>query len=297
MKKIVSLILAVMIMFSIGSIATFAYEQTATIALENVEIDVDTATAEVKLNISADAYPLYISGLELHLNIPEGLKLTAVSDIPGTPNAYDNASSNMETGDVNVVDPDGGAGDVIGKLDAAADVTLTFAITDPSVAKKYEIVLDESTGIFDDEFEYATVALSNGSITVKAAGPSVKTITKTEGKDAIVNNATALKDKKTDVEIGGAAGFAFTIPKGVTLDNNMIWSLTTADGKLYSEKINAGLSVLTGDVQVAATFVTGTHKGADAANKEITAVNGIFKAGEDFYFTDAADAKNQAAAE
>ena len=297
MKKIVSLILAVMIMFSIGSIATFAYEQTATIALENVEIDVDTATAEVKLNISADAYPLYISGLELHLNIPEGLKLTAVSDIPGTPNAYDDASSNMETGDVNVVDPDGGAGDVIGKLDAAADVTLTFAITDPSVAKKYEIVLDESTGIFDDEFEYATVALSNGSITVKAAGPSVKTITKTEGKDAIVNNATALKDKETDVEIGGAAGFAFTIPKGVTLDDNMIWSLTTADGKLYSEKINAGLSVLTGDVQVAATFITGTHKGADAANTEIKAVNGIFKAGEDFYFTDAADAKNQAAAE
>ena len=126
--------------------------------------------------------------------------------------------------------------------------------------------------------------------------PSVKTITKTE--DAIVNNATALKDKETDVEIGGAAGFAFTIPAGVTLDDNMIWSLTTADGKLYSEKINAGLSTLGegSSVKVAATFVTGTHKGADAANKEITAVNGIFKAGEDFYFTDAADAKNQAAA-
>lgn len=133
-------------------------------------------------------------------------------------------------------------------------------------------------------------------IELGSSEPSVKTITKT-GTDAIVNNATALKDKKTDVEIGGAAGFAFTIPEGVTLDNNMIWSLTTADGKLYSEKINAGLSVLTGDVQVAATFVTGTHKGADAANTEITAVNGIFKAGEDFYFTDAADAKNQAAAE
>lgn len=126
--------------------------------------------------------------------------------------------------------------------------------------------------------------------------PAVKTITKTE--DAIVNNATALKDKETDVEIGGAAGFAFTIPAGVKLDDNMIWSLTTADGKLYSEKINAGLSTLGegSPVKVAATFVTGTHKGADAANKEITAVNGIFKAGEDFYFTDAADAKNQAAA-
>lgn len=135
-------------------------------------------------------------------------------------------------------------------------------------------------------------------IELGSSEPAVKTITKTEGTDAIVNNATALKDKETDVEIGGAAGFAFTIPAGVTLDDNMIWSLTTADGKLYSEKINAGLSTLGegSPVKVAATFVTGTHKGADAANKEITAVNGIFKAGEDFYFTDAADAKNQAAA-
>lgn len=144
---------------------------------------------------------------------------------------------------------------------------------------------------------YTPTAELSFDIELGSSEPAVKTITKTEGKDAIVNNATALKDKKTDVEIGGAAGFAFTIPEGVKLDDNMIWSLTTADGKLYSEKINAGLSVLTGDVQVAATFVTGTHKGADAANKEITAVNGIFKAGEDFYFTDAADAKNQAAAE
>ena len=146
----------------------------------------------------------------------------------------------------------------------------------------------------DASSKHSTVTVNQ----IKAADPepSVKTITKTE--DAIVNNATALKDKETDVEIGGAAGFAFTIPAGVKLDDNMIWSLTTADGKLYSEKINAGLSTLGegSPVKVAATFVTGTHKGADAANKEITAVNGIFKAGEDFYFTDAADAKNQAAA-
>lgn len=165
----------------------------------------------------------------------------------------------------------------------------TIKVTDGSNSRTKSVIGLSSTNTFTEQYTFGTAEYT--------PAPSVKTITKTEGKDAIVNNATALKDKKTDVEIGGAAGFAFTIPKGVTLDNNMIWSLTTADGKLYSEKINAGLSVLTGDVQVAATFVTGTHKGADAANKEITAVNGIFKAGEDFYFTDAADAKNQAAAE
>lgn len=165
----------------------------------------------------------------------------------------------------------------------------TIKVTDGSNSRTKSVIGLSSTNTFTEQYTFGTVAYT--------PAPSVKTITKTEGKDAIVNNATELKDKKTDVEIGGAAGFAFTIPKGVTLDNNMIWSLTTAGGKLYSEKINAGLSVLTGDVQVAATFVTGTHKGADAANTEITAVNGIFKAGEDFYFTDATDAKNQAAAE
>lgn len=168
-------------------------------------------------------------------------------------------------------------------------------IKDNAPSGTYDIVC---TGVFDQATAGADNTYSSNTVSIKVNGTSsVKTITKTE--DAIVNNATALKDKETDVEIGGAAGFAFTIPAGVTLDDNMIWSLTTADGKLYSEKINAGLSTLGegSPVKVAATFVTGTHKGADAANKEITAVNGIFKAGEDFYFTDAADAKNQAAAE
>lgn len=165
----------------------------------------------------------------------------------------------------------------------------TIKVTDGSNSRTKSVIGLSSTNTFTEQYTFGTAAYT--------PAPSVKTITKTE--DAIVNNATALKDKETDVEIGGAAGFAFTIPAGVTLDDNMIWSLTTADGKLYSEKINAGLSTLGegSPVKVAATFVTGTHKGADAANKEITAVNGIFKAGEDFYFTDAADAKNQAAAE
>lgn len=297
MKKIISLILAVMIIFSIGSIATFAYEQTANIALENVVVDLNTATAEVKLNISADAYPFHISGLELHLNIPDGLKLTAVSAIPGTPNTYDNASSNLETGDVNVVDPDGGAGDVIGQLDAATDVTLTFSITDPSVEKKYEIVLDESTGIFDDEFEYATVSLANGSITVKGSDEPSNVIEKTGSlaDTGFINNLRVIDEKGTETKgfIGAAIGFKFVTPADITLDDNMIWALTTADGKAYSPKFNAGLSALgkNADVTVAATLTTGV----DGVNTEISAVNGIFKdaASDTYYYTDATDAPTE----
>lgn len=123
--------------------------------------------------------------------------------------------------------------------------------------------------------------------------PSVKTITKT-GTDVLINDAREKSEGITTAEqIGGAAGFAFTIPTGVTLDDNMIWSLTTSEGKKFSQKVNAGLSALSGDVKVAATFVTGSHlagEGRTPFNFEITAADGIFKAGEDFYFTDAADA-------
>lgn len=123
--------------------------------------------------------------------------------------------------------------------------------------------------------------------------PSVKTITKT-GTDVLINDAREKSEGITTAEqIGGAAGFAFTIPTGVTLDDNMIWSLTTSEGKKFSQKVNAGLSALSGDVKVAATFVTGSHlagEGRTPFNFEIKAADGIFKVGEDFYFTDAADA-------
>ena len=127
--------------------------------------------------------------------------------------------------------------------------------------------------------------------------PTVKTITKT-GTDVIVNGAKTKADNTTtDEQIGGAAGFEFTVPAGLTLDDNMIWSLTTDAGKLYSGKVNAGLSAIGGGatVKVAATFVTGSHRTGEDVNTAITAVNAIFKAGEDFYFTDAADAANKKA--
>lgn len=126
--------------------------------------------------------------------------------------------------------------------------------------------------------------------------PTVKTITKTG--DVIVNGAKTKADNTTtDEQIGGAAGFEFTVPAGLTLDDNMIWSLTTDAGKLYSGKVNAGLSAIGGGatVKVAATFVTGSHRTGEDVNTAITAVNAIFKAGEDFYFTDAADAANKKA--
>lgn len=167
-----------------------------------------------------------------------------------------------------------------------SDLTINFLNTKGKETKIS--CLDEnnataSKGIAD--FDYTPLVIK--------APSKVKTITKT-GTDVIVNGAKTKADgTTTDEQIGGAAGFAFTIPEGVTLDDNMIWSLTTSAGKKFSQKVNAGLSVLSGPVKVAATFVTGSHRTGEDVNTEITAVNAIFKAGEDFYFTDEADAKAQ----
>lgn len=293
MRKIISIILAVMLMFSIGVIGASAHTQSLAVAIENVEVSVGDVTAEVKLNISADSYPAYIAGIELFVNVPDGLTLKAVGDLPGTNVVFDNSASALDWGEVRIMDPDGGYGDIPPLINAAADITLTFAITDPSVAAKYDITLGDATNIYDEEFEYADLDIKAGSVTVKAAGPSVKTIAKV-GDDAIVNNAIDLGEgKETDEQIGAGVGITVTLPTDVTFDDNMIWSLTTAEGKKFSNKINAGLSALSGNVKLAATFVTGSHLPGAEFNKAITGVNAIFKAGEDFYFTDAADAKTE----
>lgn len=164
----------------------------------------------------------------------------------------------------------------------------TIKVTDGSNSRTKSVIGLTSSNTFTEQYTFGTAAYT--------PAPAVKTITKT-GSDVIINNAKDKSETETTAEqIGGAAGFAFTIPEGVTLDDNMIWSLTTSEGKKFSQKVNAGLSALTGPVKVAATFVTGSHlagEGRTPFNFEITAANGIFKAGEDFYFTDAADADAQ----
>lgn len=288
MKKLISVLCVFAMLFSL-CVASVNAEGNSVAFVKDAS---STETALVyNLVLTSD---IEVTTVQLYYDLTAVLATGAtVTAVKGDSNTF-NVNTKMKSLAVTKVDSEGTFSGTItlGKItitlpaeSSAFKIEQTSKVANRNVTNK----INNVTTTHIDSYTIGTLEFT--------PAPSVKTITKTEGKDAIVNNATALKDKETDVEIGGAAGFAFTIPKGVTLDDNMIWSLTTADGKLYSEKINAGLSVLTGDVQVAATFVTGTHKGADAANKEITAVNGIFKAGEDFYFTDAADAKNQAAAE
>lgn len=301
MKKIVSLLLATAVIFCLG-ITSFASNVAPFTFEGDKEVAVGSGTTDVTINMGIDldkAASIGIIAFTFDFGGAKGIKVKEIADsaITSYLPLY-TGGTDIETGLFTYMKDDASGVDIPA---GAIEVPVTFTVDD-TAAKEYTVTLTTDSMLvtasgdaLNDCETYPTAKIA----VKKASEPTVKTITKTEGTDAIVNNATALKDKETDVEIGGAAGFAFTIPAGVTLDDNMIWSLTTADGKLYSEKINAGLSTLGegSPVKVAATFVTGTHKGADAANKEITAVNGIFKAGEDFYFTDAADAKNQAAAE
>lgn len=291
MKKIVALMLALTVVFSFAIISAYANESRFTFTVGEVEIEKDATTIDVPVTVHAASYPSNLAGFNIVFNSAnlEGLKLTSVTGMPsGLPL---DGSANLDNFSIAIAS-DGS--DIAISEDFV--LTLTFSATGLEEGKTYKLTfVDGDLDAYDATYEWGADACTfvPGAITVKAAGPAVKTITKT-GTDVLINNAKEKSEGVTTAEqIGGAAGFAFTIPAGVKLDDNMIWSLTTSEGKKFSQKVNAGLSALSGDVKVAATFVTGSHlagEGRTPFNFEITAADGIFKAGEDFYFTDAADA-------
>ena len=165
----------------------------------------------------------------------------------------------------------------------ATEVSATFAyddsyVSDPDGEEDFTLDSSASTGA------KATIASSKPSNVIEKTGSLADT--------GFINNLTTLPDRTTRY-IGAAVGFKFVTPADITLDDNMIWALTTADGKAYSPKFNAGLSALgkNAPVTVAATLTTGV----DGVNTEITAVNGIFKdaASDTYYYTDATDAPTE----
>lgn len=295
MKKIYALVLAVAMIAVFVAVPAFAAD-TLVFKLDSNEINVGDDGSAVTLNFSIDttagAGSTAFGSIQFYLDVPKGVSF--VSATQAADNTYKWTSQTTGTM-VGYTDDSGVGADFIANPEYSKFV-LTFKVEDTSKAAEYDIKIKTdpaATALDYLDYNDAATGYVNGKITVKDSAPAVKTITKT-GADVLINNAKDKSETETTAEqIGGAAGFAFTIPAGVTLDDNMIWSLTTSEGKKFSQKVNAGLSALSGDVKVAATFVTGSHlagEGRTPFNFEITAANGIFKAGEDFYFTDAADA-------
>lgn len=298
MKKIVSLLLATAVIFCLG-ITSFASNVAPFTFEGDKEVAVGSGTTDVTINMGIDldkAASIGIIAFTFDFGGAKGIKVKEIADsaITSYLPLY-TGGTDIETGLFTYMKDDASGVDIPA---GAIEVPVTFTVDD-TAAKEYTVTLTTDSMLvtasgdaLNDCETYPTAKIA----VKKASEPTVKTITKTTGTDVIVNGAKTKADNTTtDEQIGGAAGFAFTIPAGVTLDDNMIWSLTTDAGKLYSGKINAGLSALSGDVKVAATFVTGSHKTGKDVNTAITAVNAIFKAGEDFYFTDAADAANKKA--
>lgn len=295
MKKIVSLLLATAVILCLG-ITSFASDAAPFSFVENKTISVGTGTTDVTLDINIDVDTTQnFSMLALLLTFDsKNVKVKSI-DSSKFPIPYSTGGSDINTGlfsFINDADPSATYEIANG---TTVTIPVTFTVND-TVEAVYSIgfssdntmLLDAEGNPINDLETYPTA-----TITVGSSAPAVKTITK-KGTDVLINDAREKSEGITTAEqIGGAAGFAFTIPEGVKLDDNMIWSLTTSEGKKFSQKVNAGLSALSGDVKVAATFVTGSHlagEGRTPFNFEIKAADGIFKAGEEFYFTDAADA-------
>lgn len=300
MKKFFSLLLVLAMGFSMFAITANAAEEMATVAVEfaKTEFSVgDNGATTLTFKFVPDtAYAL--GTVELYVKV-KGLTIDSIASVKPTDGddslVVAKWAANKKSDDVFLIsasDFDGNgfksAYEVVANVTVdtatAGDVTVEMS----NYSDNYLADLDGNTYID------LTDCMTGATATVKAAGPSVKTL---EAKDVVtVNGAKTKADgTTTDEQIGGAAALTVTIPDGVTFENNMIWSLTTADGKLFSKKLDTGLTALSGTVKLAATFVTGSHRtGADVYTK-ITGVNAIFKAVDgDFYYTDAADADAQA---
>lgn len=292
MKKIYALVLAVAMIAVFVAVPAFAAD-TLVFKLDSNEINVGDDGSAVTLNFSIDttagAGSTAFGSIQFYLDVPKGVSF--VSATQAADNTYKWTSQTTGTM-VGYTDDSGVGADFIANPEYSKFV-LTFKVEDTSKAAEYDIKIKTdpaATALDYLDYNDAATGYVNGKITVKSASKPVVT----KGVATIKNGITQYQNGEyTDVQIGAYAILPLTIAEDANITGEMLWSLTTANGKLYSvNPFNTGLSALTGDVKIAATFVTGTHdgKGAVVSNNEITDVNAILKATDGtIYCTDAAD--------
>ena len=282
MKKIVSLLLVMLMIFSFASISLAADECNVLIKRSAISED-NKLDVTFEINLSSE---LSLMSTEFILKYDKSaLKVDSYSMDGGVDWATSNSNMDYDKAQAYFAFEDSNyAGST---TSSQFNISIKFSVLDADTAKH---AFSVTTLAFVDS-DWNTV---EPTYTVKedSSKPS-NIITKTGSlaDTGVINNLTVMDDKGTTTKgfIGAAVGFQFVTPADITLDDNMIWALTTANGKLYSPKFNAGLSALgkNATVTVAATLTTGVNE----TNTEITAVNGIFKdaASDTFYYTDAAD--------
>lgn len=290
MKKILSCALVLVMAFALfavqASAATGTVVLSATFDKSAYKVG-DTGTLKVTITVDNDTD--YVAGGDLYFNAVGFTPADALSGLT-------QKDGDMAVGDVQIVDNGSGVYQInyiSAKNGALGNVTMDIPITIADDATEVSIAFNfDDSYLMDAESDFI---LDSGSSTgAKATIASSKPVVVTKGEATIKNGITQYQNGEyTDVQIGAYVVLPLTIAEDANITGEMLWSLTTANGKLYSvNPFNTGLSALTGDVKIAATFVTGTHdgKGAVVSNNEITDVNAILKATDGtIYCTDAAD--------
>lgn len=291
MKKILSLSIVAALVTLMFATGVMAATQNVTFTVGEVTVDAGTTTVVVPVTVSCDAYPLGISMFEGYIEAAEGLTLTDISgDVSGN-TSLGNGDAVVATKKAYICDDD--FNDVM--AEGAIVFNLTFTIDKPEVAATYAVTMSDDTYAYDEEAsDEHNIDIVAGSVTVKAAGSNEPTVNAFADftSDFVVDAAT-VGGEPTDYQIG--AGLGMKVSTGDLTFTDMIWSLTTADGKLYSKAI--ALGAVKGDVDLVATFVNGV-RAANTFGKEpvttinFTDVNAIFKDADGAeWFTDVTDAK------
>jgi hypothetical protein len=271
MKKIISMLCVIAMMFSFAVMSASAANNAVTL-VKNEAASVDGKLAFDVVVANSDG----VKSVTLQLSYADFLaKNSAMAD-------GDFTASKVSASGANPV--------------AAKDfITSTYTNTDGAHTEvtMFTVFINEAN--FKNDATFALTAASKVDGVTLASGlatnnfaikapVSVKTIAVSDSV-AVTTDAAA-----TDCQIG--TGIGLTANAGEAVFTKMIWALTSGENKLFSKVIE--LPGISGEFKVAATFINGSHNEKfDVEVVEsvaIDAVNAIFTDGTADYFTDATDA-------
>lgn len=275
MKKIISMLCVIAMMFSVAAISASASGEKISLVVNEAE------TTDTQL------------AFDLVIECAEGIKASTVQV------KYDNFLKNndMTDDDFSAIKVSGATAN---KVVAQDFITSNYTDMSQSATSVTLCTIYVETANFknDAAFYFTANSQINGAKSYATAGLEIAApgggepagLVATANKEAVTAEAT--------YQIGTAVGMTATTPEGVAF-TKMIWAIANGADRLYSKVVE--LPNVTGDFSVAATFVNGTHNAnyADAEVVESIAISAddfdaIFTDGTNDYFTNAADATNKA---
>lgn len=281
MKKIISMICVIAMMFSFAVMSASAANNSVTL-VKNEEASLESGKLAFDVVVAnSDG----VKSVTLQLSYADFLAKNAMGDGDFTATKVSATTANPTAAKDFIVstytNTDG----------AHKEVTMMTVFVNPENFKNDASFALTNVSKVDGVTLAAGLATNNFAIAAPGSDEEEESnIVATSDREAVTEKATH--------QIGTAVGMTVTVPDGITFQK-MIWVIANGSERLYSqEKIDLSDLSVSGDIRVAATFVNGSHNDV-YADAEVVApltigendFDAIFTDGTNDYFTNEADVK------